>query len=104
MMYAVKVEYDTPTSVGAFTDIMTFPNVMAATAVFNALMIAYPFGKPIQVRSKKDKSPVMIEVISAALYQADASGREAMLAAVETGSAILMDQTGALDELDNNPN
>jgi hypothetical protein len=104
MLYAVKVEYDTPTSDRTFMDILPFPNVRAAVAVFNPLMIAYPFGKQVTVRSKRTNRPEKIEIISASLYQGEANSLDDMVKAVQSGTATLIDWTGALDELEENSN
>ena len=100
MLYAVKVEYDTPTSDRSFMDILPFPNVRVATAVFNPLMVAYPFAEQITVRSKKTGRPEKIEMVNAWLYQADVNSFDDMVKAVQAGSATLIDWTGALDELE----
>jgi len=101
MLYAVKVEYDTPTSDSSFTDILPFPNARAATAVFNPLMVACPFGEQVTVRSKKTRRAEKIEIVNAWLYQADVSSFDEIVKAVKTGGVTLIDWTGALDELEN---
>jgi len=100
LFYAVKFQYDTPTSMKSYTEIVPFADVKAAVAVFNPLMIARPYGDTVRVRSKQTNEVHKIEVIDAWLYQADVGSLDEMVGSVKNETATLIDWSGALDDMD----
>ena len=87
LMYAVKVEYDTPPAIRTKTRVFTFTSLKQATSTFHSALRACESVEPIQAKSGK-----AVEILSVCLYQMDANSAESAIEAVESGHAVLLDQ------------
>ena len=91
-MYAVKIEFDTPTSMKTATQIFSYTDLMQSAGWFNYLSLAFHFVKPVPVKGGKT-----IEIIGAWHYEVDADSHEGVVETINSGKAILIDETFELD-------
>jgi hypothetical protein len=96
-MYAVKVEFDTPTSMNSMSRVVPIKTVMEAAVWFNYLTLAHHFTKPVPV-----KGGGTIDVLDAWIYEVEVDDLSKVKAAVEEGKAILIDKIYELDVAINN--
>jgi hypothetical protein len=87
-MYAVKIEFDTPTSVRSATKILASRSRLEAAGWFNYLSMAFLHTKPVPV-----KGGGTVDMLGASIYEIDADTEADAIESAEDGSAHLISFT-----------
>ncbi len=95
MMYAAKFEYDTPTSIGTGTKIVPCENLKDAAGMFQTMLLARALAKPVRVRGGKT-----IDIPGTWFFEVDCNSIGKVRALMESGNAILMDESTDFCDLD----
>jgi hypothetical protein len=87
-MYAIKVEFDTQTSMNAATQILPFRDLESAAGTYNKLVMDF-----LYTRSVSSKGGKPVEILGVWKYEVEADNDESAIEAVRLGKAILIDHT-----------
>jgi hypothetical protein len=88
MLYAVKFEFDTETSMRAATEVLLYPTMEKAIAMRHTLNLKHAFGEPMAVSGGKK-----VDVLSYSVWEVDESDPDKAIAKVKAGDAILIEES-----------
>ncbi len=86
MLYAVKFEFDTETSMRSATRVLVYPTMLEAVSIFHPLSLAYAQAKPVVVNNGKS-----INILGTWLYEVDEQDSDRAVEVVTAGRALLVD-------------